>query len=191
MALANTLVKTDKSHLSVHEYDFNEECITDISDKLVVNPEIIVFGKVCRQHRSVGFFSDESEGYRYSRRLMTSQPLTDNLRVLLGDINRKFGTSFNGILVNRYDSGSDDISSHSDDEKGINVDDVIAISYGTVRTFRIREKQGRKIVADIPTESGKIIHMGGEFQREFTHEIPIEKKQKGIRYSFTFRYHQK
>lgn len=191
MALANTLVKTDKSHLSVHEYDFNVECITDISDKLVVNPEIIVFGKVCHQHRSVGFFSDESEGYRYSRRLMTSQPLTDNLRVLLGDINRKFGTSFNGILVNRYDSGSDYISAHSDDEKGINVDDVIAISYGTVRTFRIREKQGRKIVADIPTESGKIIHMGGEFQREFTHEIPIEKKQKGIRYSFTFRYHQK
>ena len=38
-------------------------------------------------------------------------------------------------------------------------------------------------------ESGKIIHMGGEFQREFTHEIPIEKKKQGLRYSFTFRHH--
>ena len=33
-------------------------------------------------------------------------------------------------------------------------------------------------VSNIPTESGKIIHMGGEFQREFTHEIPIEKRYR-------------
>jgi len=31
--------------------------------------------------------------------------------------------------------------------------------------------------------------MSGNFQKEFTHEIPIEKRVKGERYSFTFRQH--
>ena len=31
--------------------------------------------------------------------------------------------------------------------------------------------------------------MAGDFQKEFTHEIPIEKKVEGVRYSFTFRRH--
>ena len=65
----------------------------------------------------------------------------------------------------------------------------MAISYGTVRKFRIREKQTNKIIKDIPTISNKIIHMGGNFQSEFTHEIPVEKKAKGTRFSLTFRKH--
>jgi len=31
--------------------------------------------------------------------------------------------------------------------------------------------------------------MGGNFQKEFTHEIPVEKKIKEVRYSLTFRKH--
>ena len=31
--------------------------------------------------------------------------------------------------------------------------------------------------------------MAGEFQKEFTHEIPMEKKKKKARISFTFRKH--
>lgn len=184
-----TLVKTGSSYLNIHDYEFDENCVRDVCDKLLEKPEIIVFGKICHQNRSVGFFSDVSVGYKYSGRLMRSSPMTDNLRNLLRDINEKFETHFNGILVNRYEDGTDYISAHSDDEKGILVNDVVAISWGISRTFRIRNKSDRKIVANIPTESGHIIHMGGEFQREFTHEIPVEKKKKGIRYSFTFRYH--
>ena len=33
--------------------------------------------------------------------------------------------------------------------------------------------------------------MGGNFQKEFTHEIPIEKKVLDTRYSLTFRRHMK
>ena len=31
--------------------------------------------------------------------------------------------------------------------------------------------------------------MKGEFQKEFTHEIPVQKKVKNCRYSLTFRKH--
>ena len=46
------------------------------------------------------------------------------------------------------------------------------------------------LISIYTTKSYEIIHMGGNFQKEFTHEIPIEKKIKEKRISFTFRYHK-
>jgi alkylated DNA repair dioxygenase AlkB len=78
---------------------------------------------------------------------------------------------------------------HSDDEKNLDVGGVVCISYGAVRKFRIRDKLSKKIIVDVPTMSYGVIHMGGDFQKEFTHGIPIEKKVTKSRYSLTFRTH--
>ena len=64
------------------------------------------------------------------------------------------------------------------------------MSFGAVRKFRIRDKFTKKIILDLPTQSNYIIQMAGNFQKEFTHEIPVEKKVKGARYSLTFRNHK-
>ena len=105
-------------------------------------------------------------------------------------INTKFNYDYNGILINKYLDGNDCIGKHSDDERGLDAKiGVIAISYGAVRKFRIRNKITGKIEIDVPTGASKIIQMAGNFQKEFTHEIPIEKKVKEVRYSFTFRKH--
>jgi len=128
-------------------------------------------------------------GYRYSGQLAKSIPLTPNIEVLLNYINSGLSSDFNGILVNKYADGNDYISKHSDDEKGLSQDGVVALSYGAVRKFRIRNKQTGDIVSDIPTNQGELLIMGGDFQKEFTHEIPIEKKVNQTRYSFTFRKH--
>lgn len=188
----NTLIKTDKSSLLHGVYEnFNliDECVGEISDKLIKNPPIVVYGKVCYQRRSVGFFSDVSEGYYFSGQLSKSIPLTDSLKKLLDDINEKFKSDFNGILINEYDDGNEYIGKHSDNEKSLGNVGVLCISYGAVRNFRIRNKSDGKIVMDIPTKPYEILIMGGEFQSEFTHEIPIQKRVKGKRFSFTFRKH--
>ena len=104
-------------------------------------------------------------------------------------INTQFGTNYNGILVNKYEEGNTYIGDHSDDEKNLDKGGVISISYGAVRKFRVRDKFTKKIIMDIPTMSNSIIHMGGDFQKEFTHGIPVEKKVTGVRYSLTFRTH--
>jgi len=189
-----TLIKTEKSFLNQYDLPehFNEiikNITEEINDKLLVNPPIIVYGRKCHQHRGIAFFSNESIGYKYSGQMAKSQKLTNDLKVLLDYINKKFNSDFNGILVNKYLKGTDYISRHSDDETGLSNVGVLAISYGAVRKFRIRDKETKKIVKDIPTLSNKIIHMGGEFQKEFTHEIPIEKKVRNVRWSFTFRKH--
>lgn len=166
-----------------------DECIEYIKPLLIHEPELKVYGKVVHQRRNIGFFSDESIGYTYSKKLMPSQPLNRSLKKLIKKVNKKFNAEFNGILVNEYLTGENYISAHSDDETALDNSGVIAISYGATRTFRIREKKSKKIVLDIPMEHMDILIMGGDFQKEFTHEIPKEKKVKESRISLTFRRH--
>jgi alkylated DNA repair dioxygenase AlkB len=166
-----------------------DQCVSHVTPQLLEQPEIIVYGKPCRQHRNIGFFSDESIGYNYSKKLMASQPLSPCLSELLATINTMLGTKFNGILVNKYMDGTDYIGAHSDDETGLDGLGVVSISYGAERIFRIRNKNDKTIVCDEVTTHCGILHMGGNFQRLYTHEIPIQKKIKEPRISFSFRKH--
>ena len=185
-------IKTKNSWLSIQKF-INRQlmiaCCEEIKGKLLVKPEIVVFNKVCNQNRNVGFFSNDSIGYRYSGRLAASQPLTPALKELLDTINSLYDTNFNGILVNEYPDGNHTIGAHSDDESGLGSAGVVAISMGVARKFRIRTKHDKKIYKDIEMGDMDMIHMGGDFQKEFTHEIPVQKRVSGGRISFTFRHH--
>jgi hypothetical protein len=187
------LVKTDKSFLNILSYKNHKEvidrCIEEVKDCLDIKPTIKFMGKIVHQQRDVGFFSNETQGYYYSGKLAESKPLKSNLFELLKIVNTQFGASYNGILVNRYNDGNNYISDHSDNEKTLDDIGVIAISYGAVRKFRVRNKITKDKIIDIPTTSYSLIQMGGDFQIEFSHGIPIEKKIKDVRYSLTFRKH--
>lgn len=190
-----TVLRTDKSSLVVHELDhlvieLLNDCVKEVDPQLDYRPEIKVFNKICNQQRSVGFFSKASEGYKYSNSVMRSKGISPNLEKLLEYVNCKFNSSFNGILVNKYESGEDYISKHSDNEKSLDpAVGVVMLSFGASRKFRIRNKSTGKKEIDVQTCNSTIIQMNGEFQKEFTHEVPIERKIKDARYSFTFRRH--
>lgn len=193
--MSSIVVQTDHSHLTLHPVP--DEWLVDMSalvqeiDPLLdYHPPVMIYGKECHQQRSVSFFSDASIGYRYSGQLARSKPLTPGLRTLMRNVNTHFDASFNGILINKYENGEEYISRHSDDEHALDKRaGVVCLSFGAVRKFRIRRKSDSSVVLDIPTEPSLMIQMAGEFQREFTHEIPVEKRVRGARYSFTFRAH--
>lgn len=195
------VIKTDSSSLVIH--DNNTDILQNIDLPLIIDfietnkllnhyPEIKVMGRICHQRRDVGFLSDISIGYEYSNQIAKSKPL-GICKLLLDNINSYFSEDFNGILINKYTDGSDYICAHSDNEKYITSSGVVILSFGATRNFRIRDKKlkTRTIIKDIPLISGQIIQMLGDFQNEFTHEIPIQKKVKDTRYSFTFRKHLK
>lgn len=187
-----TVLKTEKSWLKKRRFTnmpLLEKVAEESRPKLTSRPEIKIFGKICHQNRNVGFFSDESIGYRYSNKLARSIPLTPALQDLLSLVNEITKSDFNGILINEYESGNDSIGAHSDDESGLGKNGVVAISMGATRKFRITDKKTKKIVKDIDLEDGYMIHMGGDFQKEFKHEIPVQKLVLGSRLSFTFRRH--
>lgn len=188
-------LKTDVSSLHTREF-LHSDVITQLYTEytavdapLDADTAIKVFNKEVHIHRRMGFFSDTSIGYKFSGQVSKAQALPNNLRALLDRVNRTLNTEFNGILVNHYRDGTDYVGAHSDSESGLSNGVVAAISVGAVRIFRIRRKDDNKIVLDIPTISGELLVMDGKFQQEFKHEIPIQKRIKTDRVSFTFRKH--
>ena len=168
-----------------------DKCVDEINNLLNVKPEIVIMGKKCNQKRNIGFFSDISEGYKYSGQISKSIPLTKSLKKLLKKINKKFMANFNGILINEYENGNDYIGQHSDDIQYLDPNmGVVALSYGAIRIFRIKGKN-TNYKKDIKVRHLDIIIMNGDFQKEFTHGIPIESKICDSRISFTFRCHSK
>ena len=165
--------------------------------------KINIFGKVHdipRQQMVYGV-----KNYTYSGTKFECQSIPENLKQYLDWANRGVGEKennnkikYNMILVNWYENGMDNIGSHRDDEQEIIPHtNVMTISFGTPRIFRIRyNPKTKQIRENTNTEVDKkdyILNnntyfvMGGNFQDEFKHEIPKQKKIKSSRISITFR----
>ena len=187
-------LKTERSYLAYYDVSSDsllDECALQAIPLLEYKPPLIMYGKQVHQQRNVAFFSDKSEGYYFAGKLTQSVPMTESLNKLLVYINDLCQSDFNGILVNEYCDGTQYIGAHSDNTDNIDNVGVVCCSYGTQRKFRIRDKHTRSILLDVPTTSSQVWIMGGDFQKDFTHEIPVEKKIKTGRVSFTFRKHTK
>ena len=159
---------------------------------LLHNPPIVVFGKQGVQHRDIGFFSDESIGYKYSNQMIASQPLSTSpiLKPMLDYVNGSLNTRFNAILVNKYKDGNDHLGAHSDEDSALSNGTVAGISYGpATRTFRITDKKTGNVVLDYKHKPKTLIVMDGQFQKEFKHAIPKETTITQERISLTFRAH--
>jgi alkylated DNA repair dioxygenase AlkB len=188
----------------LNEYEFKNTELIDAAVSEVLGGDTLeqkktfCFGKWHTQRRWSAFYSRCSSGYKFSGSNTGVHPLGEYMQILLSKVNLIFKAEFNSILVNYYIDGNNKIDAHSDNETSVDMErGVVAISWGAVRKFRIRNKDksifkdtGKKF-KDIPTVPYKILHMAGDFQDEFTHEIPVEKKIKEPRMSFTFRKHTK
>lgn len=96
---------------------------------------------------------------------------------------------YNGALVNWYMNGNDSISAHSDAEDALVPDmPIYSFSFGATRDFVIRTKKGFAPRTERFTLThGTIVVMGGEMQKEYTHEVPKTKHQVGCRINVTVR----
>ena len=179
------------------DYLFNE------GDKLplIHNPP----NRMGISHRDVGFYSNTVPYYKFAGQKARSTKTPEFLNSLLDVINKTFEASLsqlafklNAILVNRYTSGEDNIDKHSDSEKQLKQQLILALSLFKEkdgnRIFRIRRKDKGKIdgknYMDIATKHVQLLVMGGNFQELFTHEVPVEKRnKKAYRISYTIRSH--
>ena len=108
---------------------------------------------------------------------------------------------FNQALVNWYENGSDCIGFHSDDQTQIVPGaPVYTVSLGAERRFLVRAKPRKGLgvggetrkqspcTREFPVTDGSVLVMGGEnFQRDFQHSVPAQKRVEGARISVTLR----
>lgn len=146
------------------------------------------FGKRNPLPRLTSWYGDSGRSYTYSGIKSEPNPWNKGLIYLKQAIEKCAGLEFNSVLLNWYRDGDDSLSWHSDDEKELGINPVIAsANFGATREFLIRRKgdNSQKIV--VPLKHGTLLLMRGEMQHFWEHSIPKRKNVRESRFNMTFR----
>jgi len=149
---------------------------------------IMFFGKTVDVPRLTAWYGDEGTRYTYSGIENVSLPWTPPLLEVKRAVEPASGVVFNGVLLNRYRTGRDSVSWHSDDEPEFGEQPVIAsVSFGGNRTFQLRHKRRKDLKADVELTHGSLLFMRGGTQANWLHRVPKTSRPVGERLNLTFR----
>lgn len=128
-----------------------------------------------------------SGAYAYSGIRHEPLPMTPLLNELRIEAETLAGVSFNSVLINLYRDGRDSMGWHSDDEKILGPEPVIAsLSLGGSRRFQLKHRDEGGLV-NIDLSHGSYLIMQGHCQACWRHQVPKTKKEIAPRINLTFR----
>jgi alkylated DNA repair dioxygenase AlkB len=98
------------------------------------------------------------------------------------------GSGFNSVLCNLYRDGHDSMGMHSDSERELGQDPVIAsVSFGEVRRFRLKHRRRPEHRLDMELPHGSVLLMSGSLQHHWLHALPKTDRPCGERINLTWR----
>lgn len=147
-----------------------------------------IFGKILEQPRLTALLSDNGKPYSYSGITMHPGPFPSELLEIKNRIEEKTGEVFTTCLANLYRTGRDSMGWHSDDEKELGQNPVIAsVSLGAERMFHLKHKKDPNQRYKIKLPSGSLLLMKGTTQHFWLHQIPKTARTVEPRINLTFR----
>jgi alkylated DNA repair dioxygenase AlkB len=151
--------------------------------------EIVVWGKKYPQPRLIAWYGDTGQSYSYSGIQLEPLPWTNRLNSIKNVVERATDSKFNSVLLNYYRNQNDSMGFHSDDEPELGPRPVIAsVSLGERRTLIMKHKTRKDLKpVKLPLESGSLLVMQGDTQRNWKHGIDKEPRPCGPRVNLTFR----
>jgi alkylated DNA repair dioxygenase AlkB len=148
---------------------------------------IFIFGKWVKVPRLMSWYGDPDAYYRYSGVNHQPRPWNAELQSVRVKVERQCQCAFNSVLANFYRDGKDSMGCHTDDEKELGLNPVIAsLSLGDERLFKLHH-QKHKETLDIMLDHGDLLVMAGTLQRHWLHSVPKTRKFKAPRINLTFR----
>lgn len=151
--------------------------------------KVKVFGKTYDQPRLCFLAADRKVNYTYSGLTLPAVDFSKSLSLIKTRIEQTSSTRFNSCLANLYRDGNDSNGWHSDDEKELGDEPLIAsLSLGVTRNFDLKHKRNRLIKKRIELTHGSLLLMSGRTQKDFKHQIAKSKRIHEPRINLTFRY---
>ena len=148
---------------------------------------IKIFGKTHQIPRLQSWYADDGIEYTYSGKKLQRHNWNKTLIEIKQEIESITSIKFNSVLANLYRNGNDSMGLHSDNEKELGINPVIAsLSLGESRDIHFKHKNIKTSI-NIPQTSGQLIVMYGQTQKYWKHEIKKTKKFKKPRINLTFR----
>ena len=140
--------------------------------------EVVMYDRLLPEPRLTAWWSTEAG---------TDEPLP-----VLADarqrLARHYGRPFDSIGFNLYRDGHDSVAWHSDRERYLHEDPVVAIvSVGSPRPFQMRPRGGGSSTTWMLGQ-GDLLVMGGASQHRWEHAVPKVARAAGPRLSIMFRH---
>ena len=163
--------------------------LESLARRIVWNQEKINhFGRTIDLPRLTAWYGEEGLAYSYSGITHRAVAWTSDLHEIKYPVESVANTSFNSVLLNRYRDGRDSVSWHSDDERSLGINPVIAsVSLGQTRRFQFRHRQHGQLRESVELTHGSLLLMQGATQHHWLHQIPKTKRPLGERINLTFR----
>ncbi len=156
-----------------------------IKDKTPWNQEKTRFGKM--MPRLTMWYADPGLKYEYSGVVHKAVEWPFYLTKIREAVQSSSGSKFNSILLNYYRDGKDSIGFHSDNEKELGLNPVVAsVSLGSERVFVIKHIKTKETQRHTLTH-GSLLVMGGTMQSFWHHSVPKTEEEVGGRINLTFR----
>ena len=149
--------------------------------------EMKIYGKIVKFPRLTAWYGDNDKPYSFSGITLNPNNWTSELTEIKKKIETKCNVICNSVLLNLYRNGQDSISWHTDAEKELGINPVIAsVNFGATRKFQLRHiKTKEKIESELT--HGSLLIMQGELQHFWQHQVPKTNIPVGERINLTYR----
>lgn len=153
--------------------------------------EAIINGQHIITARQVAWVGDSNFHYHYSGITREATPWNAHLLELKRHIEERIKaispTHFNSCLLNLYANGNEGVSWHSDNEKSLGQQTVIAsLSLGSTRKFCFKHKV-KNVKCEMLLKHGQLIVMRGNTQAHWLHAVMKASHIHEPRINLTFR----
>ena len=147
-----------------------------------------LYGKEIDLPRQTAWYGDNDKDYTFSGITMNPEPWTPALLDIKARVESAATVTFNSVLLNHYRSGSDSISWHTDAERELGKNPVIAsVTFGDARRFMLRHMKDKELKTEVELSHGSLLVMAGETQHFWQHQVPKTKTEVESRINLTFR----
>ena len=151
--------------------------------------KIKMWGKEIVTKKRIAWYADDGKSYTYSGSTFFPSQWNNVLLQLKERVENYSEIKFNSVLLNEYPNGEVGMGWHSDDEKELGTDPIIAsLSFGANRDFIFKHKTDKSIEnVKLHLKSGSLLLMLGSTQHYWKHSLPKRLKVKEPRINLTFR----
>lgn len=158
--------------------------------------QVKIMGKVRQIPRKQTAFGDRGLTYSFSGTTVAAKEWPSFMLRVRASVESALEESFNFVLVNRYNDGTDHIGEHRDDELDLVPRAPIAsLSFGQQRDFIFKHKDSRGKSAPrkdiepvkVALSHGSLLVMRHPTNSMWYHSLPIRKSAPSPRINLTFR----
>ena len=190
----SSLIKADNLSVEYIEnfFDFDQSQLymkyltNDIKWK---REKIRMWGREIVTKKRIAWYADEGKSYTYSGSTFHPDQWNELLLEIKKYVEQYSKFQFNSVLLNEYPNGKVGMGWHSDDERELGIDPIIAsLSFGANRDFIFKHKTDKSFEnIKIHLKSGSLLLMLGSTQHHWKHSLPKRLKVREPRINLTFR----